>query len=325
LHFAEGDTAAQRGKGDVMLDPAKLENVRHRGAKIEARCPACAELGADKTGNHLFIAEAGKFGCIAAPGPDGSAHRKLIWKLAGDGNAVARPLPVARPKPKTKPLPLLPALRPLCIEEMGQVARLRGWSAFAGLQLLANRGMLWHGKVWDGGSEWPAWIITDSTRRNAQARRYDGQNWQGIGAKAKTLKRSDASWPIGAANIKGAGVLLCEGQPDFCAALLVSWWEGANVSPVCMTGAGNSIPPDALPYFDGKHIRIAAHDDDSGREAGKRWARQLWEAGAAAVDRFNFSGLIRPDGRPVNDLADYAQLLSTEMAPAPKVLSGIAV
>lgn len=309
----------------MSLDFTKLENVRHRGSKIEARCPACAEQGADRTGNHLFIADDGRFGCIAYTGPAGADHRKRIFELAGDATSPGKPVsvPVARRKATPKPLPRIPALRPLNIEGMDTVARLRGWSSFAGLQLLSNRGLLWHGMVWDSGADWPAWVITDATRRNAQARRYDGQNWEGIGAKAKTLPGCDTTWPIGASAIDSPMVLLCEGQPDFCAALLVAWHEDATVSPVCITGAGNSIHPDALPYFTGKHIRIATHDDEAGRKAGRLWAKQLYAAGAAAVDRFDFSGLIRPDGQPVNDLADYAQLLGTETPSPPPLLVGI--
>lgn len=60
----------------------RLENVkRHRG-KILARCPACAEEGADTTGDHLVVLESGKFGCAANPGDH--KHRSRIFELAGD-------------------------------------------------------------------------------------------------------------------------------------------------------------------------------------------------------------------------------------------------
>jgi hypothetical protein len=313
-----------------MLDLAKLEHVRQRGPKVEARCPACAEQGADRTGNHLFIADdgAGPFGCIMFPGPAGDDHRKRIFALAGDGEATAkaRPVPFVRPSPKPKASPIIPPLRPLTCTEMAAIARLRGWSAFAGLQMLTDRGLFWYGEVLDDGRTWPAWIITDASRRNAQARRLDGGLWHGIGdAKAKTLPNCDPSWPIGCTEIGDrALVLLCEGQPDFCAALLVAWWEGVNVAPVCMTGAGNSIHADALSYFAGKHVRIATHDDDAGRAAGVKWATQLYTAGAERVDRFNFAGLVMANGKPVNDLADFATLLDPENPPAVRVLADLA-
>jgi len=208
---------------------------------------------------------------------------------------------------------------------MAQIADLRGWQYFAGLQLLADRGLMFYADVFDDGMTWPAWLITDSTRRNAQARRLDGKAWQGIGgAKAKTLPARDPSWPIGAAEIGDHSlVILCEGQPDFAAALLVAWWEETDIAPVCMTGAGNSINPDALPLFACKHVRIAVHADDQGREAGKRWAGQLWRAGVACVDGFDFSGLERREGKPVKDLADYATLLDLDDPPHARVFGGL--
>ena len=208
------------------------------------------------------------------------------------------------------------------------IANLRDWPAFAGLELLTQRGLLWQGMVWDDGSEWPAWIITDSARRNAQARRLDGKVWHGIGdRKAKSLPGSDPSWPIGATEIEERrAVVLCEGGPDFLAALLVAWWElgrANGVAPVCMTGAGNEIHPDALPLFAGKHIRIAVHADEHGHEAGKRWADQLYSAGAAERDWFDFTGLTRRDGQPIKDLADYATCLDPNTAASLRLFAGL--
>jgi hypothetical protein len=66
----------------MSLDVAKLEKVRElAGGIVQARCPACAEGGADKTGEHLRIYPDGKFGCCVHP-KDGE-HRKRIWALAG--------------------------------------------------------------------------------------------------------------------------------------------------------------------------------------------------------------------------------------------------
>ena len=66
----------------MSLDVAKLENVRELGGGIvQARCPACAEGGHDRTGEHLRIYLDGRFGCCVHP-KDGD-HRKRIWALAG--------------------------------------------------------------------------------------------------------------------------------------------------------------------------------------------------------------------------------------------------
>lgn len=61
------------------LDLSRLEKVRHLPeGKITARCPACAEDGRDRTGNHLAIFPSGKFACIADPG-----HGRRVWELVG--------------------------------------------------------------------------------------------------------------------------------------------------------------------------------------------------------------------------------------------------
>jgi hypothetical protein len=67
----------------VGLDLAKLEKVRHRGSNTIARCPACAEAGSDRKGEHLFINDCGQFGCVLYPGADGQQHRKRIFELTG--------------------------------------------------------------------------------------------------------------------------------------------------------------------------------------------------------------------------------------------------
>jgi len=65
------------------LDIARLENVHTVGGKTIARCPACAEAGEDKSGDHLMIQSNGTFGCIQHSGPDGHPHRQQIHALVG--------------------------------------------------------------------------------------------------------------------------------------------------------------------------------------------------------------------------------------------------
>jgi hypothetical protein len=64
-----------------ILDLTLLEKVRHIGEKITARCPACAESGGDRKGNHLAIFPSGKFACAAVPGD--TEHRRRIFALVG--------------------------------------------------------------------------------------------------------------------------------------------------------------------------------------------------------------------------------------------------
>ena len=73
-----------------MIDINKLEKVKHlAGGKVIARCPACAEDGGDKSGNHFFMSADGKFGCCVNPGADGKDHRKRIFALIGIENSIS--------------------------------------------------------------------------------------------------------------------------------------------------------------------------------------------------------------------------------------------
>lgn len=312
-----------------MLDLDSLERVRPRGGKIVARCPACAEMGADRRGEHLMIDPDGRFACATNQGKVGHAHRQRIWELAGRLDGPRSPIwaPFAIPAYQKKGSPRLPALRPLTAKEMAAIALARRWPSEAGLELLTRRRLLWYGEVWDAGRNWPAWIVTDSNRRNAQARRLDGLPWSC--GKAKTIPGSTASWPVGAADIGDRPiVVLVEGGPDLLAIFSVVCWERnggsvGDIAPVCLTGAGQTIARDALDYFRGKRVRIAVHDDDIGRAGGCRWASQLRNAGAGVVDGFGFDGLEREDGQPVNDLADFATLLNPDNPPGVQFTEGL--
>jgi hypothetical protein len=77
----------------MSLDISKLENVRTRGDKTIARCPACAEAGHDQNDEHLFINTDGRFGCVVFAGD--SEHRKRIFALCGDRGI--KPLAVRPP------------------------------------------------------------------------------------------------------------------------------------------------------------------------------------------------------------------------------------
>ena len=63
------------------LNLDQIERLKSRGHKLEGQCPACAEDGGDRHGNHLIILADGKFGCAAHP-QDGP-HRQRIFQLVG--------------------------------------------------------------------------------------------------------------------------------------------------------------------------------------------------------------------------------------------------
>ena len=239
--------------------------------------------------------------------PQKDACRKFI-ELAG-GHFTPAPR-AACPRPvETKPKPAFPDFRRGTAEDLQHLADLRKIGR-KGIEFASERGLLWFATLKD----LPAWIITDTARVNAQARRMDGQGWNHLEGcpKAYTLPGSWASWPIGIIEAKDfPAIALCEGTPDLLAAHYLALWEQAahhvkrdvKCVPVAMLGASQRIHADALPMFTGKRVRIFGHDDEAGRGAVERWAVQLASVGAD-VDAFSFAGLHQGDGKPVKDLND---------------------
>lgn len=239
-------------------------------------------------------------GCSA-----GDAARELI-RLAGLAG-ITRP-----PASKTKKLLCIPNFRGLKIRDLSEIQRVRGWPVFAGLEIATQRGLLYRCTATDDGVSRRAWAITDSARRSVQIRRVDGQPWAWNSAKAWTLGGSIAGWPIGAADIGDRRlVLFCEGGPDFLAAHTLAWLadRASTVAVVCVPGASASLHPNALPYFNGRHVRIFEHADAAGSAAGQRWAAQLKQAGAS-VDGFTFDA-------PYKDLADLLAATDAESLTCP--------
>jgi hypothetical protein len=67
----------------MALDFNRLTNlVELAGGIRRARCPACAENGQDKTGEHLRIYPDGRFGCCVFPADQ--EHRRRIFALSGE-------------------------------------------------------------------------------------------------------------------------------------------------------------------------------------------------------------------------------------------------
>jgi len=237
--------------------------------------------------------------------PQKDACRKYI-ELAG--GRITNALRAARPRrSEVKPKPVFPDFRTGTAAEIQHLASLRKIGC-EGLEWAGERGLLWFATL----KNYPAWIVTDAARVNAQARRMDGQAWEHIGAKAWTLPGAWASWPIGITEAQPfRAIALCEGGGDLLAGHYLALWEQAShitkpdaqCSPVAMLGAAQRIHADALPMFAGKRVRIFGHNDDAGRGAVERWAAQLATVGAD-VDAFNFAGLMQVGGSPVNDLND---------------------
>ena len=223
------------------------------------------------------------------------------------GQSIAPPVEAEDPS-KAEQRAAWPKLIEPTAGDLGQIATLRGLG-IEGLRLAVNRGILrvamHHGHR--------SWIVTDSARMAAQARRLDGEPWRvGEGSpKALTLPGSIGAWPVGVAAFKPEHrcVLVCEGGPDLLAGFHFIAAEGCevNASAVAMMGASCRIRESELHQFEGRRVRICEQADKVGREATQDWARQL-HPHVERLDAIRFDGLRQADGNPVKDLNDLCRI-----------------
>lgn len=207
----------------------------------------------------------------------------LAW-LAGPQNA---PRPTVKPraaqsKPKgatnRKPLSL-PEIDKGSIDELAQLARLRGFEGFFGIQRAADTGHFgfteYHGQR--------CWITYDGPGQAAQVRPLDGQPFAN-GAKALTLPGSNASFPLGASSITEAikTIYLTEGTGDWLTAFTLHAFETPlDWTAVSMLGAAQRIDEAALDLFKAKQVIIYGQNDEPGLRAARTWAAQLKEIAAS--------------------------------------------
>lgn len=238
---------------------------------------------------------------------------------------------VATPESRKNPAPTLtlPPLHGGTLEEIEQVARSRCLH-FDAVSLACCLGTVAFGDV----CGFPCWILTDAAHRIAEARRVDGKPFPAVGTlgerKAHTLKGSVKAWPAGVAVLENGrnyrAVMLVEGGPDYIAALhfaITGGPRGWDVLPVAILGrnAGTRIDPHALELLKGLRIRIYPHRDADGGGMARAqiWAKQLHSIGCD-VDFFDFTGLSRRDGEPVNDLNDAAVIAPVQQNELLEVL-----
>ena len=190
-----------------------------------------------------------------------------------------------RPKPRPEPHKLIVPPLSYSFANGATVAASRGLSheavEFAALWL----GTLGFADVCGHRS----WVLTDASNRNAEARRFDGKLYPAFGdlgeRKSHTLRGSCKAWPLGMVPPKltvppGLPVMLVEGGPDYLAACDVLMKSPRDYIPISMLGSGLAIHAEALPFFSGRRVLIAAHPDKAGQEAAKKWKAQLISAGA---------------------------------------------
>lgn len=231
------------------------------------------------------------------------ALKEMIFGHSAPSPIIRAPAPV---RPEEERQRVHPDLRKPSPEELRVIADLRTIDV-AALQLAVDRGFLWTAK--SNVYHCEAWIVTDKTRRNYRARRLDGQKWPN-GAKSVAPTGAESSWPIGITEAQYYPcIALCEGEGDFLAAfghMLASGTE-ARVAPVCMSGASNRIPAEAIPLFGGKRVRIFVQADRAGENAYFNWGGQLHGI-AAAISGFKFTGYYDTNESVVTDLNDLLRI-----------------
>lgn len=236
-------------------------------------------------------------------------------ELAGCGMQSARPtpLPLATPIPaprrwipKADRVRLPQDTREGTWEDLSQLCEARGWDAgcISALRVAGNLGVL-RFATYQGEA---CWLLVDSALRFFEARRMDGQDFEGGG---KSRARGSKSL-LGAEKLEpGSLVIFLEGAPDFLAAHHLRIFgedEGAvEVGSAVLVSAlgtnGGKLRPEDLERFKGTRVLIIPHRDPEGLKACIEWRRRLREV-AAEVRTLDLSAPsygLKPGGK---DLAD---------------------
>ncbi len=292
--------------------PGKAQSVRcpwlHRHSHRDSK-PSCS-IYAGGTRIHCFV---------CGYDLDGPAFLKQ-WKSIPNAQAIKDFIGLAADKPivlnpSTKivsPKMVCADLHPLSEADKEQIARDRVIDV-AAVRWACELGVLGLDTVCSCRS----WVLVDTSKRIAEARRIGGLNFPGMAnlqeRKAHTLKGSDKSWPIGASLLHQysdvRAIMLVEGGPDFLAALhFLHLFNAQGIIPIAMLGKAE-IHPDAVRLIRGLRARIYPHNDPDGGglKAANQWAVQLRQVGCQ-VDLFRIDGLSRTNGQPVKDLNDLTTI-----------------
>lgn len=290
-----------------------LDNARV-GRSSSIRCPAHEDKAPS-----LSVRPASSDGWLRVKCFKGCSREDILGAVGLSLSDIGPDRPIQIDRPLRHPRPVLtaaeaderaakrttwPKLERPTAADLEAIANIRGIPVH-GLTLAAERDLL---RVADYRNS-RAWVVTDASRRAAQARRLDGQPWTTPTGqpKALTLPGSLGAWPVGLAAVRPEhrAILLCEGGPDLLAAHVFVSAENrqTDAAAVAMLGASARISDDAIPVFKGRRVRIIAHADEAGAEAVRRWGSQLHEI-AESLEVLTLGTLQCQDGAPVKDLND---------------------
>lgn len=267
----------------MALDLSKLENVKQRGTKTIARCPACKEDGSDKKGDHLFIDPDGAFGCVMYPGD--KDHRRRIASMAGlpengpkaDYTPVY-PKKIAPESPRNDPngasavVPLVP------IEVASYV--------YVDAESRPIYEVVRYEPGWDGKSKGFKPFLMENGTRNPFA---------GI----KGVRRYPYQLP---AILLNQEIWIVEGEKNADDLIAL------NICATTRAGGSSAWEPELVEWFKGKDIVFCGDNDEPGIKFGLKV-----EAALSSVAR-SFR-IVRPPA-PHNDISDALEGLSDEDSKA---------
>ena len=134
------------------------------------------------------------------------------------------------------------------------------------------------------------WFITDISGHGSEGRRFDGKPCRASNKKSSALPGTDKSWPYGLVTNNPTlnvvkNVMLCEGGPDYYAAIALSVLAGfvPPFLPVTMLGANCSIGEEAGNLLKGRRVVIVPHNDEEGQKGTEKWVDQLAGYGARVL------------------------------------------
>jgi hypothetical protein len=225
--------------------------------RIVAQCPACAEAGHDKSGNHLTIWPSGKWSCCV--NPRDKAHNRRIFELCGDKTVIRR---AYSPPPAPRP----PVIDAHAIWHRWHVETRREAVKSLAVKLGVSEGSLDAlGAAWAGEHKAWAFPMRNSLGQivGIRLRSEDGAKWAVTGSRAgifipEKLPPQDIVW-------------IPEGPTDVLAALSIGLYAVGR--PSCNTGGAEIA---ALCRRLGIHRMVMVSDNDTpGLEGAKKVAKEV--------------------------------------------------
>jgi Protein of unknown function (DUF3987) len=274
------------------LDCTRLQKTKRRGDKLIAQCPACAEAGGDRDGNHLAVFDSGAYACIVAQVDD--EHRKRIFQLVGlPADPSEPPLMPKRAAPEKAPTP--PLDWQACCHALARnrpalerLAEWRGWK-LAFCERLPVTGVV---GLHEGCVAFP--VCEDGVTATA-AHCF---SWPGGKGQKAWYVNGGKNWPlvIGAeslAEIREVHVL--ESQHDALSLLHAKGWRGEPLDKPFVITRGTSIHPSLTERLAGVQTVTLWPQRDEVKAEGKAPPSEKWVQQCAALMPATVTTLRRVD------------------------------